>query len=185
MDRRWDDCHNKEWVREWSPVTMKAKNRQGLSENVVDRKKHSNKIADELMESLCACVAIFTCVDARDHRYWLAKPIEPPQWVEDGKELECPSSGVKFGQGERVLKVHWYDRQDGTDDIFELRPDLGEFYVSTSMLRAGLKSKPVELHEEVAHRTRSGTTCVYRISAACHEHIMDMIENIFRDRSRE
>lgn len=96
-----------------------------------------------------------------------------------------PSSGVKFGQGEGVVKVRWYDRWDGRDHVFDLRRELGGFYVSTTMLRAGLRAMPIELRREEARSTRQTTTYRYEISQKSDKHILDMIENVFRDRSHE
>lgn len=84
-----------------------------------------------------------------------------------------------------AVKVHWYDRRDGYDVVFELRPDLGEFYITTTMLRAGLKAKPIELKCEEGRRTRSTMTYQYEISRSSDEYIFDLIENVFRDRSHE
>ena len=72
-------------------------------------------------------------------------------------KISAPEN-TQDGEFDRVVKVHWYDRRDGYDFMFELRPVLGEFYVSTTMLRAGLRSKPIELKCEEARSTRNTTT---------------------------
>ena len=45
--------------------------------------------------------------------------------VPENSTFECPVSGEEFGQGERVIKVKYFDRLDHAPEIFRLREDLG------------------------------------------------------------
>ena len=135
MDRQWADCCNKEWVGGWTAVVMRALDSRGLNAHKPDRHLHSEKTADQLMQELCMCVAVFTCVDTRGHRFWLARPVQSPEIVPANQPFTCSLSEVKFNPGERIMKVQWYERLDGHSSVFEFRPDLGDFYSKVALIR--------------------------------------------------
>ena len=184
MDRQWADCCNKEWVRGWTAVVMRALDSRGLNAHKPDRHLHSEKIADQLMQELCMCVAVFTCVDTRGHRFWLARPVQSPEIVPANQPFTCSLSEVKFNPGERIMKVQWYERLDGHSSVFEFRPDLGDFYISTDMLRAGLKEDPVGLVPR-DRRGRHQKRQYFDLQLESHNRIIDLIEHVFKDRSSE
>ena len=115
-------------------------------------------------------VAVFTSVDVYDHRYWVAKVVGEP-WETPGAD-KCPISGEKFDANERLVKVQYYDRVGRQARVFRFRPELGTFWVRTSMLRALVKDEQlapcgidkVELCEEL------------------HKTIVDRIVNLFNDK---
>ena len=73
-----------------------------------------------------------TALDDSKHKYWLAR-IEQCAWVLPSAYV-CSSSGDKFDEGARVLKVTYFNREGG-DRIFRHREDLGTFTICSSLLR--------------------------------------------------
>lgn len=170
--------------RRCTAVVMRALNSSVLNAHKPDRHLHSEKIADQLMQELCMCVAVFTCVDTRGHRFWLARPVQSPEIVPANQPFTCSLSEVKFNPGERIMKVQWYERLDGHSSVFEFRPDLGDFYISTDMLRAGLKEDPVGLVPR-DRRGRHQKRQYFDLQLESHNRIIDLIEHVFKDRSSE
>ena len=85
-----------------------------------------------------------------------------------------------------IIKVRYFDRLPGQDRIFRYKPELGTFYVRTSMIRAA----PVVLDtvERVSASTRQAGSEdsqppkeQYELSEADERLIMDRIVHEFED----
>jgi hypothetical protein len=89
-----------------------------------------------------------------------------------------------------VLKVYYLDRLDHCPNTFMLREDLGVFTIPVSMLRVG-PEHPIMLTPRAVRPQRSardtgvstGVSPMLDLSLNSNNHIIDMIENVFKDRS--
>jgi hypothetical protein len=123
-------------------------------------------------------VAIFTTQDSRDHRYWLAKVVQPLNSALLAPVLNakatCPVSKEEFNEGDRVVYLTYLDRQRG-NRVFRHRPELGVFTVPATMLRCdGIILD--ELGERVYNQP------LYEISFELDAEIKNIIEHKCKDR---
>ena len=187
--RHWDGCINKHLVGEWHEVRQVQTDQRGTSGPQGIRRGLSNKIADNLDKAACHVVAVFTKEDG-DHKFWLARPVSKSWVVPENSTFECPVSGEEFGQGERVIKVKYFDRLDHAPEIFRLREDLGVVCIPTSMLRVGPEHK-IDLTARASRPDQdarnigvsAGAATMYNLGAKSKKHIIDVIENVFKDKS--
>ena len=89
--------------------------------------------------------------------------LEGKPWVVPaGGSVTCPISEEKFGEGEPVMKGHYYARV--AESLYEYRPNLGCFIVPASMLRAGGKQDPLRLAVHVPRSTRNAGRSYFKLS---------------------
>lgn len=136
-------------------------------------------------------VALFTQLDSGDHRFWLAKVTSKNRrTLKPGESFKCPCSGEDFegnaSNPDVIMEVRYFDRLPGHDRIFRYRPELGTYYVRTSMIRAA----PVVLDtvERVSASTRQAgvedsqpSKEQFELSEAEERLIMNRIVHEFQD----
>ena len=117
----------------WERVEIEKLSDKGVRAHVAERKAMAQKVGKTLKKG--DNVAVFTHVDDRGHRFWLAKVVKAPYTLKE--KDTCRVSGVTFDANERVLEVNYYERVGRECTAFSLHEELGTFLVPESMLRAG------------------------------------------------
>ena len=180
--RDWDACVNQERVGRCRDVFMHELTKHGGTDRQQRRSTMSNTMADGLKGG--EIVAMFTQEDLCDHRYWVAKVVGEA-WITNFL-IECPISGEQFDQGDRIVKVEYFERVGREAHVFRFRPELGVFWVRTSLLRGRVELQPygrVSHRNQTAHDTISNRNL--EITEKSHNEIIDRIENCFGDNEGE
>jgi len=176
--RDWDACVNQERVGRCRDVFMHELTKHGGTDRQQRRSTMSNTMADGLKGG--EIVAIFTQEDLCDHRYWVAKVVGEA-WITNFL-IECPISGEQFDQGDRIVKVEYFERVGREAHVFRFRPELGVFWVRTSLLRGLVELQP---YGRVSHRNQTAHDTIrnrnLEITEKSHNEIIDRIENCFGD----
>ena len=176
--RDWDACVNQERVGRCRDVFMHELTKHGGTDRQQRRSTMSNTMADGLKGG--EIVAIFTQEDLCDHRYWVAKVVGEA-WITNFL-IECPISGEQFDQGDRIVKVEYFERVGREAHVFRFRPELGVFWVRTSLLRGLVE---LQSYGRVSHRNQTAHDTIrnrnLEITEKSHNEIIDRIENCFGD----
>jgi hypothetical protein len=186
LNKCWDQCCNKAWVGEFELQEMTELDQRGYGQHKAKRKKMANQIANELSEG--DTVAMFTQLDAKEHKYWLGKVVS----AQGSKELtpvlqedcERPISGELFSAGERVCYVEYYDRLAGARNklSFELKQSLGVFMVPVLMLRKVVTLYDLrEMNQKELRNASSREIKHWGITTEQHESIEHAIEHVYKD----
>lgn len=130
LSKDWSNCVNKSWVGLFHDVEQTQIGAHGIGLKNASKKEALDTMLQD--SAVGDVVAIYTSVDDSKHKYWLAR-IEQCAWVLPSAYV-CSSSGDKFDEGARVLKVTYFNREGG-DRIFRHREDLGTFTICSSLLR--------------------------------------------------
>ena len=180
----WSTCVNKKYAGIWKHREIVKDNGRSDRELTAARYKRADDLADSLVGDEDA-VALYTKEGAHGERMWLMKPTGKPWVVAENDSHRCPISGEKFGPGERVLKGEYYELVPRTTDLYQFRPDLGEFSVPARMLRAGGPTEPIKMVKEATRSSRSRNARqdrnLFRLMSL--DRITDLIENVFKDKA--
>jgi len=122
-------------------------------------------------------IAVFTHVDDRGHRFWLAKVVKTPCTLKT--EAKCSVSGVEFDAKERVLEVNYYERVGREDTAFRLADELGVFLIPESMLRAGGAVLPITLNPRAGTRRHAGAL---DLSPNLNTRMLHLIDQVYKDK---
>lgn len=179
LDKQWIHCVNKHFIGEFQDVTMSQFNHVGRGPRLQRRKDKWNAMADELSNG--DIIATYCNEDLRGHKYWLAKVVMLAGQSDVAPTLkhdeECEITGEEFANGERVVRVNYYDRVGGCSNQFVLCEDLGVFTIGAAVLRL----VGIQLTQVNTIQTRRNTSQIYEISERDHKQVLFNIEHEFGD----